>query len=151
MGAARGALRITGRSVVGREGVGFLSIGLEQLRDYCGRKPGSHAGSPFGEGTLVFKVRGRIFASLHVKESPVKITLKTDPELAGLLRHTYPAVRPARYFDKRYWSVVTCDGALPEDELLELVDTSYDIVVGGDRKSTRLNSSHANISYAVFC
>src|SRR5947209_15620515 len=25
------------------------------------------------------------------------------------------------------------------------------VVVGGDRKSTRLNSSHANISYAVFC
>src|SRR3712207_7984115 len=26
-----------------------------------------------------------------------------------------------------------------------------DDVVNGDRKSTRLNSSHANISYAVFC
>src|SRR3712207_8884766 len=25
------------------------------------------------------------------------------------------------------------------------------MVVEGDRKSTRLNSSHANISYAVFC
>src|SRR3712207_7582323 len=25
------------------------------------------------------------------------------------------------------------------------------IVGGGDRKSTRLNSSHVNISYAVFC
>src|SRR5688572_31575438 len=25
------------------------------------------------------------------------------------------------------------------------------IVVGGDRKSTRLNSSHSQISYAVFC
>src|SRR3712207_8647186 len=25
------------------------------------------------------------------------------------------------------------------------------LAVGGDRKSTRLNSSHANISYAVFC
>src|SRR3712207_8475953 len=25
------------------------------------------------------------------------------------------------------------------------------VVVAGDRKSTRLNSSHANISYAVFC
>src|SRR3712207_8680040 len=24
-------------------------------------------------------------------------------------------------------------------------------LAGGDRKSTRLNSSHANISYAVFC
>src|SRR3712207_7159354 len=29
------------------------------------------------------------------------------------------------------------------------VEGSY--VDGGDRKSTRLNSSHANISYAVFC
>src|SRR3712207_7384514 len=26
-----------------------------------------------------------------------------------------------------------------------------DLVRGADRKSTRLNSSHANISYAVFC
>src|SRR3712207_7320973 len=33
------------------------------------------------------------------------------------------------------------DGALVDGELL----------VGEDRKSTRLNSSHANISYAVFC
>src|SRR3712207_7029041 len=28
---------------------------------------------------------------------------------------------------------------------------AYLKVVEGDRKSTRLNSSHANISYAVFC
>lgn len=114
-----------------------MSIGLEHLKDYCGRKAGVWAGSPFGEESLVFKVCGRIFASLHVKESPVKITLKTDPDLAVLLRQTYPAVRPARYFDKRYWSAVTCDGALPEDELLELVDTSYDIVVGGLKKADR--------------
>src|SRR3712207_8435466 len=30
----------------------------------------------------------------------------------------------------------------------EAVDAAVDV---GDRKSTRLNSSHANISYAVFC
>src|SRR3712207_8214546 len=34
---------------------------------------------------------------------------------------------------------------------LGLMDFEPDIVVSGDRKSTRLNSSHANISYAVFC
>src|SRR3712207_6916988 len=28
---------------------------------------------------------------------------------------------------------------------------AYEAGGGGDRKSTRLNSSHANISYAVFC
>src|SRR5258707_2585475 len=40
--------------------------------------------------------------------------------------------------------------------LPEFHDRSFAVLVGrgipaGDRKSTRLNSSHANISYAVFC
>src|SRR3712207_8368040 len=30
-------------------------------------------------------------------------------------------------------------------------DKAKDLLERGDRKSTRLNSSHANISYAVFC
>src|SRR2546426_3435410 len=33
----------------------------------------------------------------------------------------------------------------------EFYDTIFDINVKGDRKSTRLNSSHLVISYAVFC
>src|SRR3712207_8463027 len=32
-----------------------------------------------------------------------------------------------------------------------LSDLPFTQVANGDRKSTRLNSSHANISYAVFC
>src|SRR3712207_7351163 len=35
------------------------------------------------------------------------------------------------------------------DALLDLLDRGGRLVL--DRKSTRLNSSHANISYAVFC
>src|SRR2546429_6063539 len=31
------------------------------------------------------------------------------------------------------------------------VTTSGTVLMGGDRKSTRLNSSHGYISYAVFC
>src|SRR3712207_8669086 len=38
--------------------------------------------------------------------------------------------------------------AFVEPELLSLDPERFDTV---DRKSTRLNSSHANISYAVFC
>src|SRR3712207_7369739 len=45
---------------------------------------------------------------------------------------------------------------LREQGLPEIVSSSgktvlYDGLSGEDRKSTRLNSSHANISYAVFC
>src|SRR3712207_7995900 len=32
-----------------------------------------------------------------------------------------------------------------------LAERRWSCRTGGDRKSTRLNSSHANISYAVFC
>src|SRR3712207_8621653 len=44
-----------------------------------------------------------------------------------------------------------------EDQLFYLMsrglseEEAIAMVVNGDRKSTRLNSSHANISYAVFC
>src|SRR3712207_8593837 len=55
-----------------------------------------------------------------------------------------------------------CIAHLAEDPgLIEAFETGQDIhnatasrvfgVEPGDRKSTRLNSSHANISYAVFC
>src|SRR5258707_7243716 len=35
--------------------------------------------------------------------------------------------------------------------IIDMVPTVLDLLDTIDRKSTRLNSSHANISYAVFC
>src|SRR3712207_7044876 len=48
---------------------------------------------------------------------------------------------------------VVDDVARADDELHRLVHRQVELVRrhGADRKSTRLNSSHANISYAVFC
>src|SRR3712207_7890619 len=45
------------------------------------------------------------------------------------------------------------DLRIAEDELLAhlLREAEARARLAGDRKSTRLNSSHANISYAVFC
>src|SRR3712207_9151680 len=45
------------------------------------------------------------------------------------------------------------DGAVVEhpDRAPAVVDDDQVRDAGSDRKSTRLNSSHANISYAVFC
>src|SRR3712207_6889430 len=38
-----------------------------------------------------------------------------------------------------------------EDMVYDLIGFGHSGGFPGDRKSTRLNSSHANISYAVFC
>src|SRR3712207_7072299 len=48
----------------------------------------------------------------------------------------------------------TCEAIVPSGSLAEDVKVTVEPVSSGfgeDRKSTRLNSSHANISYAVFC
>src|SRR3712207_1281872 len=86
--------------------------------------------------------------------------------------HTYFAADIAYHLDKRErgWDVLVdlwgadhhghvkrmkaAFAALGEDpDRLELLIMQFVNVVerGEDRKSTRLNSSHANISYAVFC
>src|SRR3712207_6993913 len=50
-------------------------------------------------------------------------------------------------------SALSCHGnpLHPDDELAGAHDELFRDTVRLDRKSTRLNSSHANISYAVFC
>src|SRR3712207_7040386 len=45
--------------------------------------------------------------------------------------------------------LITMDESI--DSVEDLRGKSVSIGQAGDRKSTRLNSSHANISYAVFC
>src|SRR5690348_18076385 len=51
--------------------------------------------------------------------------------------------------------IVACGDALVFTALLKLVAQSFTDerfgLMSGDRKSTRLNSSHPSISYAVFC
>src|SRR3712207_7985678 len=53
--------------------------------------------------------------------------------------------------DVEQMEVVPDDYSLIEDRLHHFVDDGVALVFTTDRKSTRLNSSHANISYAVFC
>src|SRR3712207_6873168 len=49
--------------------------------------------------------------------------------------------------ERRGGDVIVC----LEGAALGMFGASVDLDQGLDRKSTRLNSSHANISYAVFC
>src|SRR5436305_3791850 len=60
--------------------------------------------------------------------------------------------RPRRRGDRDQGAAVV-GGLAVEGDLLRLVDLAHrvDAQVAQDRKSTRLNSSHVRISYAVFC
>src|SRR3712207_8576118 len=64
----------------------------------------------------------------------------------SLQRFDLKRIGPAE-IRERLAAVLTEEGVRFHPEALAMIARAAD----GDRKSTRLNSSHANISYAVFC
>jgi predicted DNA-binding protein (MmcQ/YjbR family) len=105
---------------------------VQVLCQYCLQKPGVEETFPFSPEGAVFKVMGKMFAILFVQPAEgenTRITLKCDPTQAQLLRQTYPAVQTGYHMNKRHWNTITCDGTIPEDELYEMIDNSYDLVV----------------------
>src|SRR2546430_5864067 len=59
--------------------------------------------------------------------------------------------RPPRSTLFPYTTLFRSGPARPQRELRPPVGAQAPAAAGGDRKSTRLNSSHSQISYAVFC
>ena len=70
-----------------------------------------------------------MFAIVSVHAEPPAVSLKCDPEWSEVLRNAYPAVQPGYHLNKRHWNTVTLDGSIPDDEVLEMVDHSYELVV----------------------
>ena len=100
---------------------------IELLHDYCISKPNVTEGFPFGEDTLVFKVRGRIFALANLDSEP-SVNLKCNPALAIELREKYDSVSPGYHMNKKHWNTVLLDGSIPDAELFTWIDHSYDLV-----------------------
>jgi predicted DNA-binding protein (MmcQ/YjbR family) len=102
---------------------------LDRVIAACSAEPGSVEDYPFGDETAVFKVAGKMFAVVALGPAPGSVSLKCDPDLAPGLRSRYAAITAGYHLNKRHWNTVTLDGSLPEDELLDLIDHSYELVV----------------------
>ena len=96
---------------------------------YLNGRPGAVEDYPFGDDVAVFKVGGRVFALCALTGQPGSISLKCDPALAEALRDRYAAVRPGYHLNKRHWNTIDLDGSVPGDELADLVDHSWELVV----------------------
>lgn len=101
---------------------------IQEFRDYCLAKHAVTEGFPFGEGTLVFKVAGKMFALCGVDKFDF-VNLKCDPERAIQLREEYPAIQPGYHMHKQQWNSVYMDGSLPRKLVIELINHSYELVV----------------------
>ena len=114
---------------------GTSALDEDAVLRLCLAKPGAWPDSPWGEGTVAKVGRpGRIFAF----PGEGAVALKLPPDDVPELRAAYPqAVGDAPYLSRRHWVRVTLDGTVPDDELAQLVEVSYRLVVAALPRAQR--------------
>ena len=93
---------------------------------YCLSKPGAWLDTPW-ENDVVAKVGPKVFA--FTGDGAVGVKCGTRDEADEWLAR-YPddaSVMP--YLGRSGWNSLNIDGGIPEDEILEAIDASYDHVV----------------------
>jgi predicted DNA-binding protein (MmcQ/YjbR family) len=104
---------------------------------HCLGKPGAWQDEPW-DGDVVTKVGGQeIFAFLGGGEG-VGLKCGANRDEADELVDTYPEdVSKMAYIGRSGWNTVRLGGSVPDDEILELIDTSYETIVAKLPKSKR--------------
>lgn len=93
--------------------------------------------TPFGPEVLVYKVAGKMFATLSPDEVPVRMNLKCDPDRSLELRDNHEGIEPGYHMNKRHWNTLSLDGSLPAPLVSELITHSFELVVAGLPKARR--------------
>lgn len=112
----------------------------KEIMEYCLKKKGAYLDFPFAPDYPVVKVKapsqekGRIFAQLFYLRGEPKVTLNCTPEYAEFYRSVYPGSVVRGWHcppvQQPYFNTVSPDGSVPDEELLVMIDHSYNTVVG---------------------
>ncbi|MFC8619366.1 MULTISPECIES: MmcQ/YjbR family DNA-binding protein [Micromonospora] len=103
----------------------------DEMLAYCLGKPGARLDQPW-EGDEVVKVGSRIFAFLGSPDGEARVGVKCGPnrEVADEWIHRFPDdAKASAYIGRSGWNSLRLGGAIPDDELIEAVDGSYEAVV----------------------
>src|SRR3954452_17487940 len=103
----------------------------------CLRRAGGTQERALGPLPTLFPVEGKVFALSRLDAEPLELSLKCEPYLAEALRRDHAAVRPGYHLNKRHWNTVTCDGSIPDEMIVDMLEDSYDLVVSALPRKTR--------------
>jgi predicted DNA-binding protein (MmcQ/YjbR family) len=109
----------------------------DESRDYLLSREATTEETPFGPDALVYKVGGKMFAILGLKDDIGQLNLKCDPERAIDLRLEHESILPGYHMNKKHWNTLVLDGTLKPALVRELIDHSYELVVASLPKKTR--------------
>jgi predicted DNA-binding protein (MmcQ/YjbR family) len=102
------------------------------VEEYVLSMPNAERDYPFGEEVAAYKVDGKMFALIPEGKTPVRISLKCDPQLSVLLRDKYESVMSGYHLNKKHWNTIVLSGQLPWEEIRGLILHSYNLVAGID-------------------
>jgi predicted DNA-binding protein (MmcQ/YjbR family) len=111
-------------------------VTVDELLTYCLGKPGAWQDEPW-DGDVVVKVGSKIFAFLGAVTS-VGVKCGASREIADEWLARYPddaAVMP--YIGRSGWNSLQIGGGIPDEDLLEAVDASYEMVLSKLPKKDR--------------
>lgn len=104
---------------------------MQFYKDYLLAKPYSLLDYPFGRDVMVFKVKGKIFATLGKDRvcGQWTLNLKCDPNEAAALRETFTAITAGNHMNKKHWNSIAVEGSISRSEIARMIDNSYKLVV----------------------
>lgn len=98
------------------------------VEEYLLNLPNARLDYPFGEDVAVYKVGDKMFALIAEGKTPVRLSLKCNPELSRLLREKYEEVMPGYHLNKKHWNTLVLSGQLEWPEVQDLIRHSYQLV-----------------------
>jgi predicted DNA-binding protein (MmcQ/YjbR family) len=110
----------------------------DELLAYCLGKPGAWQDEPW-EGDVVVKVGGKIFAFLGAPPGgSVGVKCGANREVADEWLTRYPDdASVMAYIGRSGWNTLRADGAIPSDDIIEAIDSSYEMVLAKLPKKDR--------------
>lgn len=108
------------------------------IDDYLMKKTGVTKDLKEEWNWIRYMIGGKMFAAICLdganENKPYYITLKLEPMDGDFLRQQYEDIIPGYYMNKQHWNSINPDGSVPDDLLKDLLDKSYQLVLGGFSK-----------------
>lgn len=108
-----------------------------ELIEYCLSLPLTYEDYPFSTGdthsddgswaVVRHGVNKKGFAHIYTRNEKLCINLKSNPFESDFLRQAYADVTPAYHMNKTHWNTVALGGDVPDEELLRMIEKSYDL------------------------
>lgn len=119
-----------------------LIMNKNEYLDFCGTIAAAVSDTPFEDDAESVVIRHRDtrkwFALVMDLNGKTIVNLKCDPMEADFLRKAYTGIIPAYHMNKTHWNTVFLDSDVPDEEIIRMTMSSFDLTSKPKPKKEKL-------------